>query len=124
MLSSKRFFVALVLGFLCGLICFALASSSPNPVPGAVAWQIIFSRALIGFAIGISVISKIHWSLHGIMIGALFSIPLAFSGLISPESPEYSKIVMFIMTVVLGMVYGFLIEFVTSVLFKAKIKTV
>ena len=58
------------------------------------------------------------------MIGALFSIPLAFSGLMSPENPEYSKIVMFIMTVVLGMVYGFLIEFVTSVLFKAKIKTV
>lgn len=121
MLSSKRFFVALISGFICGLICFGLASSSPGDLPTAAAWQIIFSRTLIGFAIGISIL-RIHWSIHGILIGAFFSLPLAFSGLMAPDNPMYSKASMFIMTIVLGMIYGFLIELITSVIFKAKIK--
>lgn len=120
MFSSKRFVIASIMGITCGLICFGLASSSPNELPTAVAWQIIFSRALIGFAIGISIFKMVHWSIHGGVIGILFSIPLAFSGLMAPDSPEFSKTTMFIMTIVLGLIYGVFIEFVTSSLFKAK----
>jgi len=62
-----------------------------------------------------------HWSIHGLVMGMIFSIPLAFSGLMAPENPEFSKSGMFIWTIVLGMVYGLLIEVITSLLFKAKI---
>ena len=87
----------------------------------AVSLQIIASRTLIGFAIGISTLSLGHWTLHGTVMGALFSQPLAFSGLLAPQSPDYSKAGMFIGTIILGMVYGLLIELITSRLFKAEI---
>ena len=87
-----------------------------------VAVQIITSRTLIGFAIGISVLSVGHWAIHGLLMGLIFSLPLAFSGLMAPDNPEYSKAVMWVWTVVLGMIYGLLIEVITSALFKARQK--
>jgi len=53
-------------------------------------------------------------------MGLIFSLPLAFSGLMAPENPGFGKAGMFIWTIVLGMVYGLLIELITSLLFKAK----
>jgi hypothetical protein len=122
MFAAKRCIAATVMGFATGFICFALASSSPGVLPSAVAYQIILSRALAGFTIGISNFKMGHWSIHGAVIGAVFSLPLAFSGLMAPDNPEFDKSTMFIMTVALGLIYGILIEFVTSVLFKAKMQ--
>jgi hypothetical protein len=122
MFNTKRFIVATVMGFVTGFICLALASSSPEVLPAAVGYQIVFSRALAGFTIGISIFKMGHWSIHGAVIGAVFSLPLAFSGLMAPDNPEFNKSTMFVMTVVLGLIYGVLIEFVTSVLFKAKMQ--
>ena len=50
--------------------------------------------------------------LHGILIGAIASIPMAFSVL--------DKIDILIGTIVMGLIYGFLTELITSILFKAK----
>jgi hypothetical protein len=122
MKNSKRIIIATLSGVLFGFVCFAFASSGPEPLPWQVAVQIILSRTLIGFAIGISSLSSIHWSLHGIIMGLLFSLPLAFSGLMAPENPEFTASAMFIWTIVLGMIYGVLIEVITSLLFKAKIQ--
>ena len=61
-----------------------------------------------------------NWALHGILFGIIFSLPLAFSGFMAPESEEFSKTAMFLSTLVMGLIYGFLIELITSVLFKAK----
>ena len=66
--------------------------------------QIIISRTLIGFAIGISSLSLGHWSVHGLVIGLLFSLPLAFSGLMAPDNPEVSKATVWVGTIVLGMI--------------------
>jgi len=120
MFQSNRFIAASLLGFLFGFVCLALASSSPGELPAAVGWQLVFSRALIGFAIGISNIKALHWALHGSLIGAVFSIPLAFSGLMAPDSPEYDKTTMFIFTILLGMIYGLLIDLFATKLFKPK----
>ena len=117
----KRVIIATFCGVLFGLACFGLASSGPEPLAWPIVFQIIFSRTLIGFAIGISVLGMIHWSIHGILMGVIFSIPLAFSGLMAPDSPDYSKISVFIFTIVLGAIYGLLIEVITSLIFKAKI---
>jgi K+-transporting ATPase c subunit len=40
----------------------------------------------------------------------------------APDNPEFSKTAMWIWTVVLGMIYGLLIELITSILFKARQK--
>ena len=117
----KRIIIATLSGLLFGLVCYSLASSSGD-LPWAVGIQIIFSRTLIGFAIGISCLNLKHWSLHGIMMGLIFSIPLAFSGLLAPENPEFSAQMMLISTFVMGAIYGLLIEVITSILFKAKQK--
>ena len=119
MKKAKRIILATIAGFLFGFVCLAFASSGDAELPYAVKQQIIFSRALIGFAIGISSL-KLHWTLHGLLLGMLFSLPLAFSGLMAPENPEFSSTMMFISTIILGMIYGFLIELITSVLFKSK----
>ena len=123
MQKTKRIIIATLCGVLFGFVCFGIASSGPNKLPCPAVYQIIASRALIGFAIGISCISIGHWSLHGVIMGMIFSLPLAFSGLMAPENPEFSKADMFIWTIILGMIYGLLIEVITSLLFKAKIQS-
>jgi hypothetical protein len=120
MQKTKRIIIATLSGVLFGFVCFTLASSGPEKLALPLALQIITSRTLIGFAIGISCISLGHWSIHGLVMGLIFSLPLAFSGLMAPETAGYNMASMFIWTVILGMVYGLLIELITSVLFKAK----
>lgn len=134
MLKTKRTVVASIAGVFFGFLCLGLASTGPGALPWPVSVQIVVSRSLIGFAIGISLLRLGHWSVHGIVMGMLFSLPLAFSGLMAPDSPEYnnpaySKTSVFVNTVILagfvikiimGMLYGFLIEVITSVVFKAR----
>ena len=117
---AKRVIIATLSGVLFGFVCFALASCGSGGLQWPVIIQIIVSRALIGFAIGISCLSMGHWSIHGLIMGMAFSLPLAFSGLMAPDNPEFTKASMFVWTIVLGMIYGLLIEVITSVLFKAK----
>lgn len=120
MQNTKRLIVATIFGVVFGFVCFGMASSGSGELGWPVAFQIITSRSLIGFAIGISTLSAGHWSLHGLLMGLIFSLPLAFSGLMAPDSPEFSKTSMFIWTIVLGMIYGLLIELFTSAVIKAK----
>ena len=120
MVKTKRVAIAALSGLLFGFICYSLASSGPGELALPIALQIIASRTLIGVAIGISCLSLGHWSVHGLVMGFLFSLPLAFSGLMAPENPEFTKTSMFVWTIVLGMVYGLLIEVITSVFFKAR----
>lgn len=118
MVNPKRLMVATLSGLLFGFVCYGLASSGGG-LPMPVAYQIIAERTLIGFAIGISVLKLGHWTLHGLVMGFLVSIPLAFSGLMAPENPEFTKLTMFVMTILLGMIYGVLIELITTKFFKA-----
>jgi hypothetical protein len=120
MQKTKRIIIATLSGVLFGFVCYALASSGPGELALPITLQIIASRTLIGFAIGISCISLRHWSIHGLVMGIIFSLPLAFSGLMAPDNPEFSKAAMLISTIVMGMIYGLLIEVITSLLFKAK----
>jgi hypothetical protein len=112
---GKRIAVATIFGLICGVICMMLASSDA-PLPLAIKLQILASRTLIGFAIGISAL-KMKWWLHGPLMGLIFSLPLGFSGLMAVG---YNPIWMISATLVLGIIYGFIIELFTTLVFKAK----
>ena len=118
--KGKRLLVASICGLVCGLICYGIASSGPAALPAPIAAQLIASRTLIGVAIGLSRFSLGHWANHGAVLGVVFSLPLAFGGLMAPDNPQFSASAMFIWTVVLGLIYGVLIELVTAGLFKLR----
>ena len=119
-MKTKRLVISILLGVVFGFVCYGFASSGQNEIATILAVNIIFGRTLIGVAIGISRFSVKHWSLHGIIMGLIFSLPAAFGAMLGPENPEFNHIMLFVSTIVMGMIYGFLIELITSVLFKAK----
>ena len=119
-MKTKRLIIATLLGVVFGFVCFGFASSGQNEISKFLAINIILGRTLIGVAIGISRFSLKHWTLHGIIMGLIFSLPAAFGALLGPENPEFNHTMLFISTIVMGMIYGFLIELITSVLFKEK----
>jgi len=114
MLTAKRVIYATVCGFIFGLVCMGLATSNPESaasLTAAIKLNIVLSRTLMGFTIGISAL-KVKWWLHGILIGFIASIPMAISVM--------DRFDIFIGTLVMGMIYGFLTELITSILLKAK----
>ena len=89
MQNAKRTIIATLSGVLFGFICYGLASSGPGELAWPVSVQIILSRTLIGFAIGVSCWRMHHWAIHGPVMGAIFSLPLAFSGLMVASNQSY-----------------------------------
>ncbi len=118
MTIGKRVTVATIAGLLFGFVCFGLASSGPNPLPWAIALQLILSRTLMGFAIGISRVHMGHWTVHGLVMGLIFSLPLSV-GSFMMSGGDFSSTTVFIMTNLMGAIYGLLTELITTVLFKA-----
>lgn len=114
MLTVKRVLIATICGFIFGIICMLLASSNPDaalPATTAVKVNIIISRTLLGFMLGISAL-RLSWWLHGIVIGIIASLPMAVAVM------EYTGIM--VSSIVMGIIYGFLTELITSIIFKAK----
>lgn len=114
----KRTIVATMTGVLTGVICWHLASSGNQQFALPVVLFIISSRALAGFAIGISRIQLVWW-LHGGIMGIIFSLPMALNCLMIP-TPE--KMMIFWSTIIMGLIYGVIIELFTTVIFKASNK--
>lgn len=118
-MKAKRLWIATALGLIFGFVCYLMASSG-GALPVGLAISIILGRTLIGFAIGISRFSMRHWSIHGIAMGFLFSLPAGFGAMAGAEGTDFNPEMMLASTIALGAVYGFLTEFATTVLFKAK----
>ena len=77
-------------------------------------FYILVNRALIGFVIGISLL-RLHWALHGLLIGLFVSMPFTVGCLLDESDIETS-----IAALILGALYGLMIEFFTSVIFGAR----
>jgi hypothetical protein len=112
MLKTKRLVIATLFGVIFGFVCWGFTLSQ-GPQPWFFALQVIISRTLIGFAIGISVL-KMPWWLHGIIFGLIFSLPMGLNGFYVPGKEMF----IFFGTVIMGIIYGFLIELFTTVVFK------
>jgi len=111
-MKAVKILVATILGFIAGIVCWRLASSG-GPLEANLAWSIILSRTLIGFVIGISA-WKINYLLHGILIGLILSIPMAFAG----EAMKGGKV--FWGTLIMGIIYGFFIALITNLVVREK----
>jgi len=112
-MRGSRLLVTTLLGFVFGVVCWLLASSGQPAMPAAMSWSIIFSRALLGFVIGISA-WKMNYMLHGIILGFIVSIPMALGAL------SFQGLKIFLGTLIMGMIYGFLIELITHLIIKEK----
>lgn len=111
MTSAKRVIIATIFGLIAGILCSLGGKYGLKADLNATEIvMVLLHRGLLGFVIGISAL-RIHWALHGVLLGLIVGLPgfpLIFreGGLIS-----YS---------LMGLVWGFIIEFFTSVVFKAK----
>ncbi len=107
----RRVIVTTILGVMAGLVCYLLSKNSFT-FTRETFWATILNRTLLGFTIGISGL-KWNYLIHGIIIGAIMSLPLAV--------PAYfNSVTGFILILIGGAIYGFIIELITSGLFKFK----
>lgn len=116
MIYEKRVVSATIWGVIFGFISWGLMHvSGPISMSGAVA--IILSRTLLGFVIGISA-WRIGWWLHGLLLGLFFALPSGFAYTWAGLGWGTG----FVLTVVTGIIFGILIEFLTTRVFKAEMR--
>ena len=116
----KRLIIATLSGLLFGFVCFGFANSGSADIEIWLGITIISGRVLMGFGIGISRFPMKNWAINGLVMGFIFSLPAAFGTMMGSSSPEFDPLTIAISTIVMGMIYGFLIELITTVFFKAK----
>ena len=118
-LSTKRLLIATTTAAACGLIDWQIdaffARMSGYPIAPALAVSIVFGRTLIGPVIAISSL-RFPWWAHGLLIGAVVSLPAAASAFIFGS---VFGAIWFTKGVIAGAFYGLLAELVTSVFFGA-----
>ncbi len=117
----KRMAISLFLGVLFWLLCAYLASSwaGENYWGGAIMWNIIFNRILIGFVIAILGLITIHplfWFrmypfLRWAVAWAIISIDISFWAFIM-QMQNASSIA--IMTIIAWAIYGMIIDIVAT----------
>ena len=115
----KRLIIATLCGLLFGFVCYGFASGSQEEFNLLFLLMLVLSRTLIGVAIGINRFTMGHWAVHGLVMGFIFSLPGAFGAALAPPA-EFSAGMIFASSLIMGVIYGFLIELITTVIFKAK----
>jgi hypothetical protein len=101
-MNIKRLIIATVLGILCGLFCmYGTITKFPGEFGTLMLIGIVYNRTLIGIVIGISDNIDLHPALRGAIIGIVVSMAMAIF--------NAAWIV-----VGFGLVYGVLIDVVTS----------
>jgi hypothetical protein len=114
-MKNKRLIICTLGGVAAGIICSVGGLLSGN-IPEATFFALagpFFNRIMLGFVIGISNL-KIHYLLHGILMGFLVSCINSISFL------QYGLKGFFFFTVA-GMIYGLLIEWFATRVFKTRI---
>ena len=106
-----RLIVATILGILCGIwYHFSQSMNATATPPLAAIVGTIASVAMIGFVIGISKL-RMNWAIHGVLVGILASLPTILPPLLAGD------ITPFVILLLFGAFYGFIIELFTTVMF-------
>ena len=109
----KRILTATAMGLMTGIICYLAGKYGlKDDINITMFFYIIANRTLAGFFIGISGM-KMSWYLHGLLIGFITGIPFSIGALLDDPC-----IAVFSVSLILGSVYGLIIELFTSVIFK------
>jgi hypothetical protein len=112
---AKRPIVSTIFGIIAGIVCYLGGKYGlKDDISTAMLFYILVNRALIGFVIGISPF-KMNWAMHGLLMGLIVGIPFAAGCLLEENNLETA-----IAALVLGAFYGLMIEFFTSVVFRAR----
>jgi len=108
MTRARRVQSAVGWGLFFGVVLWVLTTGMSNRVPMSPkgAWSIILTQTLLGFIIGM-VPWQVSWKIRGILVGLLVNLPLALFSL-QWESFGWPK--GFILFVIFGVLFGFLIE--------------
>ena len=113
---KKRIFIATLGGFVAGIICY-ISGVLLIPIEHELIifiWVIV-NRTLLGFVIGISAL-RVHWTLNGLIVGLTVGLVFPLNAvMLEKELP------LIISVYIMGIVYGVLIEFFTSVVFKQRV---
>ncbi|MBD3228600.1 MAG: hypothetical protein GF329_10470 [Candidatus Lokiarchaeota archaeon] len=115
MVALKRVIVAVIFGFVAGIICYSGTFLLNIPNDFVRFLNIIVHRTLIGFVIGISAL-KMHWAVHGFIIGEIVGLPFFFFDLITGVD-----IMIVLGVLAINAVFGIMIEFFTSIVFKSPV---
>jgi len=109
---TKRIIICTIGGVIAGILCMigGILSGNITEITFMGIFPLFFNRMMLGFIIGISNL-KMHYLLHGAMVGLLIS--LISSLLIIEEST-----IGFILFSTAGIIYGALIDWVATKLFK------
>ena len=78
-MNAKRVMACTLFGFVAGIICWVgsyVAGGLPAEFSAGMILAIIFNRAFVGFAIGVSG-WRAPWPLHGVVIGLVGSLPIS-----------------------------------------------
>jgi hypothetical protein len=110
----RRVIIATSWGFVAGVLCYVLGRYWLGIDISLTYLLLLLShRMLLGFVIGISAL-RWHWALHGIVLGLIVGIPdyhFRYMILGNLNSGIYF---------LFGPIWGLMIEFFTSVVFKAR----
>jgi len=113
MLDKKRILIASAFGVITGVVCYLGGRFGlKDQISPLMLVYILVNRTLIGFVIGVSTL-RLSWPVHGIVIGLAAGLPFALGCLLEPGGEATM-----IAALILGAVYGFVIELFTSVVFR------
>jgi hypothetical protein len=115
-MNKNRILVATLCGFIAGIICYVLGVILiPIKHDLLILVWIVVNRTLLGFVIGISIL-RVHWVLNGLIVGMTIGLVLPLNAImLGKELP------IIISVYVMSIIYGILIEFFTSVIFKQRV---
>jgi len=120
----QRKLICVTLGILFGLLCvyFANMDARKSIWGTPLMWSILYNRLLIGFFI--TIIGVFNWHglfgfryspwLRGLMIGMLVSVDMAIGVFMNPEIATKQVKVIFWSTIIIGGIYGLIIDVVAT----------
>jgi hypothetical protein len=112
-MQRKRILVASLCGFVAGIFCY-ISGVILIPIGHDLLlfiWVVV-NRTLLGFVIGISIL-KFHWAINGLIVGLTVGLVFPLNAImVGKELP------LVISVYIMGIIYGILVEFFTSVVFK------
>lgn len=115
---KKRVIVATLFGAVAGILCLVGGAIMAVSVeqPALHITNVMINRMLIGFVIGISML-PMRWHTHGLLMGFVVGLPFLFH-----DWMEGRELIILASVFFANFIFGIMIEFFTSVVFKLPMK--